>query len=423
MPGSRILALAGAALLLLSTALAAETPCERQDFKPRLSSQAEGQAISDAGALATALQNARGGETYLLSPGNYGTLKLGRTFQSPVVIRSADPTNLACFTVAIFDGAENIHLDGIRFDYVFKRGDPHHLANFVVRNSRKIKFSNSVFSGDVASGTGTPEDGAGFGTGLLVFNADNVDITNSEFLTWWKAVIVINTDGINITDSDVHSIRSDGLVFDNVDNILVKDNHLHDFGGADGVGDHRDMIQIQRANNSGSANITIRDNVFDVGGGDFTQTIWAGGDGKNIGDRQVRHQNVLIENNMIYNGHVHGISIYGSDNISVRKNSLINVPGGHSVPAINISADSSSVVIEQNAVANILGYENQRDWVVLNNAMIQDQTPSQGGYYDSQFIYYARGAKNGYNEYGVRPGSLIDRLNAGSTLAKKYPTQ
>ena len=183
------------------------------------------------------------------------------------------------------------------------------------------------------------------------------------------------------------------------------------------------MIQIMRVTPSGSTDIVIRDNIFDMGRGDFTQTIWAGGDGKDLGDRNMRHRNILIENNMIYNGHIHGISIYGADNISVRKNSVIEVPGGHSTPVINISDDSKFVVIEQNAVAKVLGYKNQRDWVVLNNAMIQNQSVSQNGHYDRQFIYYARGGKNGYNEYGVRPDSIISTLNAGSTLVKNYPSQ
>ncbi|NOE28353.1 hypothetical protein GS612_19135 [Ruegeria sp. HKCCD6157] len=132
---------------------------------------------------------------------------------------------------------------------------------------------------------------------------------------------------------------------------------------------------------------------------------------------------MLIENNIIYNGHIHGISVHGSDNISVRKNTLIHVPGGHSVPTINISPDSTSVVIEQNATAPIIGYEGQRNWVVLNNAIIQDQSPSKGGYYDSEFIYYAVGRQNGYNEYGVRPGGVVDQLQAGSTLVEIYPSR
>ena len=81
------------------------------------------------------------------------------------------------------------------------------------------------------------------------------------------------------------------------------------------------------------------------------------------------------------------------------------------------------MVIEQNAVAGIRGYKNQADWVVLNNAIIQDKSPGQPGYYDREFIYYATGPANGYNEYGVRPGSSIDQLGAGSTLVRNYPTR
>ncbi|WP_298854423.1 right-handed parallel beta-helix repeat-containing protein [uncultured Ruegeria sp.] len=423
MPRSRILALAGTILLLLSPALHAKTPCDIQHFKPRFTAQTEGQVISDAAALAGALQNARGGETYLLAPGNYGTLKLGKAFPSAVVIRSADPRKPACFNRMEIKETSNLHLDGIYFDYIFKRGEPEHIAYFAIQNSSKVKISNSVFGGDQAEGTETLADGDGTGLGLLILYTTDVDIENTEFKNWWKGIMAINSSEVSITDSHVHSIRSDGLVFDNVDDIWVERNYFHDFGSKAGSQDHRDMIQIQRANKSGSMNITIRGNIFDMGVGGFTQTIWAGGDGQDLGDRQMRHRNVLIENNIIYNGHIHGISIHGSDNISVRKNTLIHVPGGHSVPTINISSDSTSVVIEQNATAPIIGYEGQRDWVVLNNAIIQDQSPSRGGYYDNEFIYYAIGRRNGYNEYGVRQGGVIDQLQAGSTLAETYPSR
>ena len=186
------------------------------------------------------------------------------------------------------------------------------------------------------------------------------------------------------------------------------------------------MVQIMRASNERSTNIVIRDNIFDIGAGDYAQTIWMGGDGKNLGDPMLRHQNVLIENNIIYNAHAHGISVQGIDNLSIRKNSVIRVrrakSGRVTIPQIKVSPDSTYVVIEQNAVGKIAGYKNQRDWAILNNAIIQDTSPSSPGFYDREFTYYASGRTNGYNEYGVRPGSTIDRLNAGSTLAKKYPT-
>ncbi|NOE28418.1 hypothetical protein GS612_19465, partial [Ruegeria sp. HKCCD6157] len=303
MPRSRILALAGTILLLLSPALHAKTSCDGLHFKPRFTAQVQGHAISDAAALAGALQNARGGEVYLLAPGNYGTLKLGKTFSSPVVIRSADPRKPACFNRMVIDGTSNLHLDSVYFDYAFKRGEPEHIAYFVIQNSSKIKISNSVFGGDQVRGTGTLADGNGTGRGLLLINSVDIDIANTEFRNWWKAILAVNSNSVSVIGSHLHSIRSDGLAFDNVDNIWVERNYIHDFGNTDGSQDHRDMIQIQRANNSGSANITIRDNVFDMGAGGFTQTIWAGGDGQDLGNGQMRHRNVLIENNIIYNGH------------------------------------------------------------------------------------------------------------------------
>ncbi len=136
---------------------------------------------------------------------------------------------------------------------------------------------------------------------------------------------------------------------------------------------------------------------------------------------------LLIENNVIYNAHLHGISVDGIDNLSIRKNSIIRVrrtkSGKVINPAYQCLGRSTYVVIEQNVVGDINGYKNQTTWVVLNNALIQDTSPSAPGYYDREFIYYATGPSHGYHEYGVRPGSTIDRLNAGSTLVKNYPTR
>ena len=424
MAGFRMLALAGALICALGFDVAAQTPCQGRHVQSHLPAvQTKGQPVADATALGAALQGARGGETFLLASGNYGTLRLNASYRSPVTIRSADPAAPACFTRLVLQGAGNVHLDGVYFDYTYNGGDPHFIAYFVLLDSTDIKISNSVFDGGTARGTGTEADGYSIGIGLKIERGGNLTLSGNEFRRWWTAVLAVQSRQLTFSGNNIHTIRSDGIDIDAADGLTIERNRFHDFGGAAGSQDHRDMIQIMRVSPRGSSDIVIRDNVFDMAGGDFTQTIWAGGDGKDLNNPVMRHRNVLVENNMIYNAHIHGISIHGSDNISIRKNSLIHVPGGHSVPAINISSDSTSVVIEQNAVASIIGYQNQRDWVVLNNALIQDQSPSQGGYYDREFIYHARGRKNGYNEYGVRPGSQLDRLNAGSTLSKSYPSR
>lgn len=378
----------------------------------------DGQIIQNAQGLSQALGTANGGETILLAGGNYGALIVKQTFKTPVVIRSADPNAPACFTELRLKGAGNLALDGLVFDYAYKPGEKHRTNFFGIGNSHNITITNSTFDGDHNAGIG-------HGRGLLIMDSSKVTISNSIFRKWWKALTGIHSTYLTLSRNQFYDIRADGMAFSGMDDLVIEYNRFHTFRGGDSR-DHRDMIQLMRTSGRGSSNIVIRDNIFDIGAGDFTQTIFMGKSGKDTNDPLLRHKNVLIENNVIYNAHLHGISVHGADNLSIRKNSILRVrqpnDGKVTIPRINVSS-STYVVIEQNVVSAINGYQNQKDWAVLNNAIVQDQTPSRPGYYDREFIYYATGAANGFHEYGVRPGSEVDRLNAGSTLVKNYPTR
>lgn len=377
-----------------------------------------GQIIRNAQGLSEALSTASGGETLVLAGGNYGALNIKKAFKSPVSIRSADPGSPACFTGMRLNGAGNLGLDGLVFDYSYKPGDKNRTNAFSIGNGHNITITNSVFEGDYNAGIG-------HGLGLLITGSSKVTISNSTFRKWWKALTGFNTTYLTLRRNQFYDIRADGMALSGIDDLTIEFNRFHTFRGGNSR-DHRDMIQLMRTTNRGSSNIVIRDNIFDIGAGDYTQTIFMGKSGKDTNDPLLRHKNVLIENNVIYNAHLHGISIHAADNLSIRKNSIIRVrqanDGKVTIPRINVSF-STYVVIEQNVVGEINGYQNQRDWAVLNNAIVQDQSPARPGYYDREFIYYATGAANGFHEYGVRPGSEVDRLNAGSTLVKNYPTR
>ena len=376
--------------------------------------------VSNAAELQQALASATGGETILLAAGDYGRLDLrDEKYGSTVTIKSADPDAMASFSQMSLINSSNITFDTILFDYTYSSGDYHFQSPFGVNGSTDITFKDSVFDGDVAQGTGTSIDGTGYGTGLNILYSNNINIVGTEFKEWWKGLIAANSDTVSVTQSDIHTIRSDGLVFDNVDNILVEQNYIHDFGGAAGSGDHRDMIQIQRAYGSGSDNITIRDNVFDMGNGDYAQTIWMGGDGKDFSDPNVTHHNVVIEGNLIYNGHVNGIAVHGVDGLVISKNTVLHVDektltGGVEIPAINVLA-GDNVTIEQNITSQIIGHHGQSDWTVKDNVLLQP------GEYDQAFDYLATAQSDGYNQYGTKAGSLADTLNAGSDLANGFP--
>lgn len=370
--------------------------------------------VSTAAELNQALSQATGGETILLSAGNYGDLSLyGNQFASTVTIKSADPGAMASFSTIKLNQASNITFDSINFDYTYSSGDYYFQRPFAVDNSSNIAFTNSIFDGDYAGGAGT-------GVGLGIKSSNNVTVTNSEIKGWWKGVIATNSDGVDVVSTNIHSIRSDGLVFDNVDNILVDKNYFHDFGAKAGANDHRDMIQVQRANGSGSDNITIRNNIFDMGNGDHTQTIWMGGDGKNTSDPNVMHHNVLIQGNTIYNGHFHGISIDGADGLTITQNSVLHLDvtsltGGIEIPVINVTSGSKNVTIDYNIASQVRGYTGQSDWNVSNNALIQP------GEYDQNFTYQATAQADGYTQYVVKPGSLAATLGAGSLYTTSPP--
>ncbi|WP_425082416.1 right-handed parallel beta-helix repeat-containing protein [Ruegeria arenilitoris] len=376
--------------------------------------------VTNAAELKQALASATGGETILLAPGDYGGLNLrDAKYGSNVTIKSADPNDMASFSQMSVTNSSNVTFDTVLFDYTYKSGDYNFQSPFGVYGSSNVTFKDSIFDGDVARGTGTSIDGTGYGTGLNILNSNNVNVVGSEFKEWWKGLIAAKSDTVSVTQSDIHTIRSDGLVFDGVDNILVEQNYIHDFGGAAGSGDHRDMIQIQRAYGSGSDNITIRDNVFDMGNGDYAQTIWMGGDGKSFSDPNVIHHNVLIEGNMIYNGHVNGIAIHAVDGLVISKNTILHVDektltGGVEIPAINVLS-GKNVTIEQNITSQIIGYNGQSGWTINDNVLLQP------GEYDQAFDYFATAQSDGYNQYGVKAGSLADTLNAGSDLADQFP--
>ena len=412
--------LACVCLLLLSfpASLSAAAACTGPKITTKVANTNDGQSIRSPSELSAAIKKAKGGETFVLEGGNYGSLKIKKSFRKPVTIRSATSGSPACFTELRLDRAGNVTLDGLVFDYAYSPGDKDSVNPFSITDSHRITIANSVFDGDHNSGVG-------HGRGLRFKGSSSVSILNNTFRKWWKAVTGGHGTDIVLKGNEIYDIRSDGMGFGGIEGLLVEGNRLHNFRGVPNR-DHRDMIQIMRGSGLRSSDIVIRDNVFDIGRGDYTQTIFIGSSGKNMNDPQLRHQNVLIENNVIYNAHVHGISVDGIDNLSIRKNSIIRVrrakDGGITIPRINI-ASSRHVVIEQNVVSGIKGFENQRDWVVLNNAIVQDQSPSAQGYYDREFIYYATGAENGFHEYGVRPGSQTERLNAGSSLVKSYPTR
>jgi parallel beta-helix repeat protein len=387
--------------------------------------------VTNATELMQALAAAQGGETIVLAAGNYGDVVLRSTaqtnleFGTPVTIISADPDDPAVFSGMDVYGAKNLTIDAVVFDYTFATGDkifdrPFHFAtceNLTVRNSR--------IDGDVAKGISEVEDGFAFGMGVVVRDSAGVTFENNEISNFWRGLTVQNCHDILVRGNDVHSMRSDGMNFIDVQRITIEENHIHDFRGMDNWIDHRDFIQFwTNGTSQASTDIVIRGNILDIGEGDFTQSIFMRNEEVDLGraGAEMFYRNVLIEGNVIINGHSHGITVGETAGLTIRNNTVLHddgsrpdgVDGTVEIPRINVATTSTGVVITQNLTSGISGYTNQPTWNISDNGIVQDQNPTAPGYYGDVFI----ASSMQQHAFILLPGSVFDEAGIGAPASQ-----
>ena len=395
-------------------------------------------SVSNLTELYDALATATGGETILLAAGNYGAMALtGKSgfdtaFARTVTIASADPGNPAVITGLDVRGAQNLAFDGITFDYTFAPGDEIYYRPFSVSGSQNITIRNSTFDGDVARGVSAVSDGYGYAIGLSFRDTAGVTSENNEFFNFHRGLTVGQSSNVVVRGNDIHDIRMDGMNFAEIAGVLIEENYIHDFKGSANSLDHRDMIQFwTNGTDSPSTDITIRNNHLDIGNGTPTQSIFMRNDqvDRGLAGSEMFYRNVLIEDNVIINGHLHGITVGETAGLTIRSNTVLHADGGNvdgvdpgvEIPRINVSAASKTVVIANNAVADINGFSGQSGWTVIRNAFVQDQDPQGFGFYGDVFVASSMNAADGVHAFSALQGGMLDRLDAGAATTLQQP--
>jgi hypothetical protein len=387
--------------------------------------------VSSVEELYEALAACTGGETILLEGGDYGSLVLNSksgfdiTFPSNVTIASADPENPAVFDKLVVHGAENVTLDGLYFDYTFTAGDAEWYRPFEINNSSNITVVNCTFDGDVAEGVSAAADGYGWAYGLSVRDCSDITIENNEIFGFLTGLIVSQTDTVDVIGNDVHSMRRDGMNFAEVNNVTISDNYIHDFNSNLATGDHPDMIQFwTNGTDSPSTNIVIDNNVLDIGDGTWAQSIFMRNEVVDMGlaGEEMYYQDVTITNNVIVNGHSHGITVGETDGLVISNNTVVHADGGADdgldsaveIPTINVNVNATNVTISNNITAGVTGQTGQPDWTVTDNVIVQDQNPNGANYYSNVFITSTLAPENGVHAYVAVPGGVIEAAGAGA---------
>ncbi|MEI4473701.1 right-handed parallel beta-helix repeat-containing protein [Frigidibacter sp. MR17.24] len=389
----------------------------------RIDAAADTVDVADAAALQRFLKDPGrlGGKILLLAPGNYGAL--AESGLSSLTLRSADPRNPAVFSEVSLRDARDVTFENITVKYDFADGDKAHTVAFSIAGGERIILRGMTLTGDLARSVDPSDDGYPTGFGLRVRGAKGVTVEDSRISMFFRAALFGDSDDVVFRRNDVHDIRMDGLNFAAIQGVEIADNWIHDFRRSLTSKDHADMIQFwTNKTKRPSTDIVIRGNVLDSGVGKYTQSIFMRNEEVDTGraGHEMYYRNIVIEQNVIINAHLHGISLGETDGLTIRKNTLIHNPVSDGEkpkpklwrPRINIPDAAVNVVLRDNAAA---GFPDARPgWDVGNNLAIQDMTRVDGNFYSLLFSDPFHRAADGVSGYTYLPDGPLQQRGIGA---------
>jgi hypothetical protein len=389
-------------------------------------------AIATPAALAAALAAAAPGAVLRLAPGEYGALALRRAFgdaDRPVMLRSADPARPARFSGLRISGAQGLVLQDLVFDYRFAAGDdPNDLRVFQITGARDITFRGALFDGDRAFGAGPKHDGFPAAQGVVIRGSAGITVEDSEIRGWKRGMVIGHSTGITLRGNRFHDIRSDGLNFAAVRDVLVEGNRFGPFTRSPAAGDHADMIQFwTTGTKTPSENITLRDNILFSGTGLYTQSIFMRNEEVDRGrqGREMFYRNVTITGNVIVNAHLHGITTGATDGLVIANNTLVRNPAssgttgraGLWTPTIRIATISDNVTVTGNVTPGIAGPDKAAAgsaWRVAGNLITQTADPTAPDHVEALFVAPQGGDPATLAPFTYLPGGAADGRRLGA---------
>lgn len=360
---------------------------------------ASGMDIAGPEALAAALANAVPGTTLRLAPGDYGSLSLSRGGGAagvPLTLTAAGPNRPPRFDRMDLREVAHLVMEGLHFDYTFSAVDEKHFRPFIVSDSRDVTIRNCLFDGDRARGISATADGFGWTFGLGATGVQDLVLEACEIRDFLRGLVVTNCTGVTVRENDVHDLRSDGMNFVQVQDVRIEGNYIHDFNRSVDSEDHADMIQFwTNGTDSPSTDIVIRGNLLSSGQGAWTESIFMRNEevDRERAGREMFYRNFLIEENVIVNAHLHGITVGETDGLVIRQNTLLRNPLSEGkeenpslwTPTIRVSVAARDVAITRNVVAAVVGHDGQSDWQVADNMPVQDRTRMEAGFFGLLF--------------------------------------
>ncbi|MDU8943279.1 LamG-like jellyroll fold domain-containing protein [Ovoidimarina sediminis] len=386
--------------------------------------------VASASDLYAALASATGGSRIVLESGFYGDVRLiDYQFSSTVTIVSADSADTAVFNTIYMNGCTNITIDRVEVDFVPDVDTVVWDSALRIDSSSNITVSNSVIEGGLAAAGDSPDiplgtqgangiEGYPIGNGIFLFQAKDIEITNTEISMFHKGIGFDWVDGLNFSDNYIHDVRTSHFSGGFLENAEINDNHFStsnpwNFGG---LGDHGDIIHIfHRFGDTGSMdNITISGNFFEQGDGEALLGIYL--DNNEYGQG---FTNVTISDNILHNGNFQGIRFERVIGAVIENNTFLptnDVEGD--APGMVLTDGTRDLLVQNNILGPITGASytgsTSSTMTFVDNVFIQSHDPMGENYIGNLF---SRGliADGDANDFYVIPDSAADGVGASAT--------
>lgn len=318
---------------------------------PVAQSTSEVLRVSSQQELLSALRQARIPVTIVLSRGAWGGLNLkDLTVPYGTIVRSGNVAR-----PAVFDGIELNNVRGLTLSGIVVKvpasGPVAGRYGVLVMGSRDILLDKLALGG--AGRTTDPTNGIA----MMLRKSSDITVQQSYFSNFRHGISMIDLDNSLIRQNEFEDIQTDAIRGGGVNHTRIANNVITAFNPA--RGDHPDGIQLwSNHQRRSSERIDIVDNLIVRGRGDPIQGIF-------VRDTRLRlpFKNLTIAGNLVLGGLYNGITVMGSQRLTLSDNQVIALPDQDSWIRVEHTRDS----IAKNNEAFAFVLRNNRTSLRLHN--------------------------------------------------------
>ncbi|WP_199555336.1 right-handed parallel beta-helix repeat-containing protein [Sandaracinobacteroides hominis] len=274
--------------------------------------------VANPAELAAAIKAVRAGDTILLAPGDYGTMRIfrRRITDGRVHITSADGANRARVSTINLEGSE-----GFLVSRLVVQGSTTPLVN-ITGAPRNIAFHDNLIQG--ANANLDPWDDNN--TAVYIRGANTVTFTQNQFRDLKTAMYVQNSFDVIISQNSFTYLR-EGLNIASLGRGDIVGNLFHSFYPRYDKSEHPDAIQLwTRGESWGSHDLSIRNNYFALGGPRMVHGIFGRSEEAESYGRPVYFARLTITGNVYYGSALHGITLSSVNGAEVSNNVVVASP-------------------------------------------------------------------------------------------------